>query len=190
MTRRTRVRTHLVRSVTSGALQDPNMILAVHVHSTDLSYDPVIGQFFVPIGIDFVLRRRNLCRGDGRESGNIQTQPSQQHDYAKRSILQVRHKSYPPIQSPTTEIDSPDCLRGFRDQAVPYIRLLRQAMTILGSGSVSAMDETTNCPPKERVASTKATRTMTTWFCRGLCVPCSSGRRGHVSIQTDPLPNP
>src|ERR1035437_6151362 len=58
----------------------------------------------------------------------------------------------------------------------------------LGSGSVSIMDETKSCPPQKRAAATEATRTMAKWFCRGLCVPCSSGRRGHVSIQTDPLP--
>jgi len=42
-------------------------------------------------------------------------------------------------------------------------------------------------PTQKRVAATKASRTMATWFCSGLSVPCSSGRRGHVSIQTDPI---
>src|ERR1700726_5104640 len=48
-----------------------------------------------------------------------------------------------------------------------------------GTGSISFMNETKICPPQKRAASTKV---MATWFCRGLSVPCSSGRRGHVSI--------
>src|ERR1035437_4750558 len=59
---------------------------------------------------------------------------------------------------------------------------------MVGCGPVSIIDEPKSCPPKKRAAATKATRTMAEWFCRGLSVPCSSGRRGHVSIQTDPLP--
>ena len=57
-----------------------------------------------------------------------------------------------------------------------------------GSGLVSFMNETKSCPTKKRSAATKANPTMTTWFCRGRTAPYFSGRCGHVSIQTDPLP--
>jgi len=40
------------------------------------------------------------------------------------------------------------------------------------------MDETKSCPPKKRAAATKATRTVATWFCRGISVPGFSGPRG------------
>jgi uncharacterized protein (TIGR02246 family) len=59
------------------------------------------------------------------------------------------------------------------------------------------MNETKSCSPKKRAAATKAIRTIATRFCRGLSVPFTvnvlgeprpSGRRGHVSIQHDPLP--
>jgi hypothetical protein len=49
------------------------------------------------------------------------------------------------------------------------------------------MNEPESCPPQKRAAATKAPRRIATRFCRGLSVPCSSGRRGHVSIQTAPL---
>src|ERR1700726_3518677 len=52
------------------------------------------------------------------------------------------------------------------------------------NGSISFINETEGCPPKKRAAdSTNAP--MATWFCRGLSVPCSSGRKGHGSIQTN-----
>src|SRR6266853_1546402 len=50
------------------------------------------------------------------------------------------------------------------------------------------MNEAKTCPPKKRAAGTKATPTIATWFCRGLSVPCSLGRRGHAPIQTHPRP--
>jgi hypothetical protein len=49
------------------------------------------------------------------------------------------------------------------------------------------MNEMISCPPKKRAAATRATRAVATWFCRGLSVPCSSGRRGHIPTHNDPL---
>src|SRR5882672_8734558 len=59
---------------------------------------------------------------------------------------------------------------------------------LAGCGSISFANEIKICPPKKRAAATKPSCTIVTWFCRGLSVPCSSGRRGHVLVQTDPLP--
>jgi hypothetical protein len=44
------------------------------------------------------------------------------------------------------------------------------------------MSKTKSCPPKKRVAATEVNRTTAEWFCSGLSVPRSSGRRGHLSI--------
>jgi hypothetical protein len=63
-----------------------------------------------------------------------------------------------------------------------------QSFERVGSGSISIINKTKACPPPVRAASTKATRTVATWFCRGLSVPGSSGRRGHASTQTHRQP--
>ena len=41
--------------------------------------------------------------------------------------------------------------------------------------------------PKMRAAATKSTAPMCSGFCKGLSVPRSSGQRGHVCFQTDPV---
>jgi hypothetical protein len=45
------------------------------------------------------------------------------------------------------------------------------------------------CPPKKRAASTKPATTPERWFCRGLSVPRSPGRTGHVPFQAGRSPS-
>src|SRR5882762_1721321 len=72
--------------------------------------------------------------------------------------------------------------------AMNHARSLLDRTGAIGSRSVSSMNKTKSCPPKKWAASTKANRTSATRFYGGLSVPCSSGRRGHLPAQIEPLP--
>lgn len=92
MTRRTGVCADLVRSIAARTLEDPNVIVTVNVHSTDLPYDPIIGQFLRPVRINFVMRLRNLGERPVTKPGNQQAyrNPS---DQDRSTSIQIQHGS-------------------------------------------------------------------------------------------------
>jgi hypothetical protein len=95
--RRTWVRTDFVRGTATGALEDPDVIIAIHGHPTDLSYNPIVWQLFGPVRIDPEMWLRGLGQC-------YLTDPNEQERYEKpkrsctfqSGVRQIQH-TQPPI---------------------------------------------------------------------------------------------